>query len=61
MTTQDVATLISSVGFPIVCSLLMFWQNWRLNESHKEESDGLRSAIENNTLTIQKLIEKLGD
>lgn len=59
MTVQDISTLISGVGFPIVCSLLMFWQNNKLNESHREETNELRKTIESNTLAIQTLIDKI--
>lgn len=59
MSIQDITTIISGVGFPIVCSLLMFWQNNELNKQHKEESAELRKTIEANTLAIQTLIDKV--
>lgn len=59
MTVQDITSLISGVGFPIVCSLLMFWQNNKLNEAHKEETSELRKTIEANTLAIQTLVDKM--
>lgn len=59
MSMQDITTLISGVGFPIVCSLLMFWQNNELNKQHRQESIELRKTIEENTLAIQTLIDKI--
>lgn len=59
MSIQDITTIISGVGFPIVCSLLMFWQNNELNKAHREETSELRKTIESNTLAIQTLINKL--
>lgn len=60
MSMQDITTLISGIGFPIVCSLLMFWQNNELNKQHRQESIELRKTIEANTLAIHTLIDKLG-
>lgn len=59
MSMQDITTLISGIGFPIVCSLLMFWQNNELNKQHREESVELRKTIETNTLAIQTLVDKI--
>lgn len=59
MSMQDITTLISGIGFPIVCALLMFWQNNELNKQHREESIELRKTIEANTLAIQTLIDKI--
>lgn len=59
MNVQDITTIISGVGFPIVCSLLMFWQNNELNKAHRAESVELRKTIEANTLAIQTLVDKI--
>lgn len=56
MTAADITQLISTVGFPIVCCGVMFWQNYKQSQQHKEESDGFSKALENNTLALQKLI-----
>lgn len=48
-------TAISTVGFPIVCCAVMFWQNRENAKQHKEESDRWADALANNTLAIQKL------
>lgn len=45
---QDVINIISNVGFPIAMCLLMFWNNQKTSE-----------AINNNTIAITKLEEKL--
>ena len=50
---------ISTVGFPIVCCFLMMKNNRDMQLSHKEELDNLRQVIENNTLSITKLYEKI--
>lgn len=58
-TLNDVLTAISTVGFPIVCCGVLFYQNWKEDTAHKEEVSQLTKAIENNTLVIQKMITLL--
>jgi hypothetical protein len=60
MDTNVIVQLISSLGFPIACCVAMFWQNNKLNESHKEETAKLNEAINNNTIALNQLIDKLG-
>jgi len=50
---------VSTVGFPIVCCLIMIKNNNDLQNAHREETDNLRKVIENNTLSITKLYEKI--
>ena len=60
MDTNAIVQLISSLGFPIACCVAMFWQNNKLNERHKEETSKLNEAINNNTIALNHLIDKLG-
>ena len=60
MDTSAIVQLISSLGFPIACCIAMFWQNNKLNESHKEEVSKLNEAINNNTIALNHTIDKLG-
>ena len=50
---------VSTVGFPIVCCLIMIKNNNDLQNAHREETDSLRKVIENNTLSITKMYEKI--
>lgn len=59
MTMQDIMTAISTVGFPIVCCGVLFYQNWKEDSAHKEEMNQITKALENNTLAIQKMITLL--
>lgn len=54
-----VSQVISNIGFPIFCVLAMFslWNKER--EDHKAESDKWVEAIHNNTLVMEKLLERL--
>lgn len=67
---MDWIQLISSVGFPIVACMGMGWyvkyqtDNYRdevkeLQKEHKDEINKMTEAIDNNTLTMQKLIDTL--
>lgn len=60
MDTNAIFQLISNLGFPIACCIAMFWQNNKLNESHKEETAKLNETINNNTIALNHLIDKLG-
>lgn len=60
MDTSTIVQIISSLGFPIACCVAMFWQNNKLNESHKEETTKLNEAINNNTIALNQLIDKIG-
>lgn len=70
MTTQDIVTLIQSVGFPIVMCGLMAWyvkyitdknreQITAEREAHKKEMSEVVAAVNNNTVVIEKLLTKL--
>lgn len=57
MELNDILQAISTVGFPIVCCCVMFWQSRENSKLHKEESDKWSEALMNNTLAIQKLTD----
>lgn len=71
MDTNAIVTLISSLGFPIVACLGMAWyvkyqmdnyskQIKELREEHNKEIDKVTEALNNNTLAIQRLCDKMG-
>lgn len=59
MDAQAVTNLISAVGFPIVMCLLMFKYTTELNETHKEETNALKDAINELKIAITTLTERL--
>lgn len=70
MDANTIITLVGSLGFPIVACIgiaIFFKQmndNYRadikdINSNHRSEMDKITEAINNNTLVIQKLIDKL--
>lgn len=52
--------LINSVGFPIVMCGAMFWKLNKSDAQHKEETDKLSEALNNNTRVQERLLEKFG-
>lgn len=72
---MDIATLIGSYAFPIVACIAMAWyvkdtsdknreETKELNKQHSEEmlsfKDEIKTALNNNTLALTKLCERLG-
>ena len=56
---QDLANVISSLGYPIVMSLLLLYMMYDNEKKYDETIEGLRKTIENNTLTLTRLCERL--
>lgn len=67
---NDVVQIISAVGFPIVaaigCAYFVKWQYEQnqkqveeMRKEHKEETQKMTDALNNNTLVVQKLVDKL--
>lgn len=50
---------ITTVGFPIVMCLCLAWYCMKLNDTHKVETDKFSSALNNNTIILQKLCDIL--
>lgn len=59
MDVQAITSIITNVGFPIAVCLICFWYINKMQEQHKAETDKLAEALNNNTLVMQKLINKL--
>ena len=57
---QDVVTAISTVGFPIVMCILIFYYMEKESESHKQEVDGLKEVLTDLKVSITQLTDKIG-
>ena len=53
--------LVQNVGFPIACGGCLAWYVKSLTETHKEEVKELTDKINKQTLTIQKLVDKIDE
>lgn len=56
-----VMQLIGSLGFPIVACIMLYMRMEKQDENHKAEVSELTKAIQNNTLVMQQLLDKLGE
>lgn len=56
---NDITNVISSVGFPIAMSLLLFWYLQKESEAHREETNGLKDAITKLEIAITTLVNRL--
>lgn len=56
---NDLSTLISTLGFPIGMCLIMCYYINKTGDSHKEETAKFAEALNNNTVVLQKLCDKL--
>lgn len=54
-----IISTISNVGFPIAACIYFAISMQRVNEQHIEEVSELRKVVEQNTITIQRLADKL--
>lgn len=54
-----IMTGISTVGFPIVMSIIMIRYMHENDKRYDENITSLRTTIENNTLTIKELSDKI--
>lgn len=59
-TVNIVVQIVQSVGFPIVCCGALFWYMIKQRDVHKEETDKMTTAINNNTQVLTQIITMLG-
>lgn len=57
---EEVIKLIQNLGFPIAVAVALFWQNNKLQSQHKDEMDKMTSALNNNTIALTELKDKIG-
>lgn len=58
---EMIIQLISQVGFPIAVAAYLLYQNRQESESHEKEMMQMVEALNNNTVAITKLQERLED
>ena len=61
MDGQVIINAISTVGFPIVMSLILLYIVEKQNEEHKEEMAKITESLNYNTLVIQHLTDTLSN
>lgn len=61
MDINEIMNAITTVGFPIVCCVAMFYKMNKDNERHSNEMNSVREALTNNTVALTELKEKLNN
>lgn len=56
---NDWINVIASVGFPIVACIGLGFYIREIQKEHKEETTKMTEALNNNTLALQKIIDKI--
>ena len=56
---QDVCTTITNVGFPIASCIFLALYIRENQKQHKEEITALTNKLNEQTLTVQKLVDKI--
>lgn len=55
MDPQVISQIVATLGFPIVAAGALFWFINKQEERHKEEMDGVRKTLEENTSVLASL------
>lgn len=55
----EILNFIQQVGFPIAACAALFWKMNERDEAHSKEVKEMTTAINNNTIVIQKLIDNI--
>lgn len=55
MEVNDIVTLISNLGFPIVVCIALFYYMNKQNERHNSETDKLSETVQQNTQVLTEL------
>lgn len=58
MTAKDVSDMISQVGFPVVVTLLLLYQQMKTNEGYYELIEQVKQLVENNTNVLNSIMVK---
>lgn len=57
---DEIIKMIQTLGFPIAVAIALFWQNNKLQEQHKQEMQSMTAALNNNTIALTEIKEKIG-
>lgn len=61
MDLNTVSTIFANLGVPVSCLAVTFYLWYQEMQSHKEEVNKLQEALNNNTLVLQKLLDRMGE
>lgn len=58
MNTKDLSDLISQVGFPVVVTLLLLYQQMKTNDGYYQLIEQVKNLVENNTRVLNEIVGK---
>lgn len=61
MGVGELSQFLGTYGFPICMCIMLFWYIVKQNENHKEEIQKMTEALNNNTIALVELRDKIGD
>lgn len=61
MEISDIMNLISNVGFPVGISIALIFAMDKRDQQFSRSLEDLRKTVENNTIIITRLYDKLGE
>ena len=61
MEFTEILAAISTVGFPIVFCLILFWYLREESKNHKEEMNDLKTVISENNIVLASLKQLIQD
>ena len=61
MEFTEILAAISTVGFPIVFCLILFWYLREESKNHKEEMNDLKTVIAENNIVLASLKQLIQD
>ena len=61
MELTEILAAISTVGFPIVFCLILFWYLREESKNHKEEMNDLKTVIAENNIVLASLKQLIQD
>ena len=56
---EEISNFISTVGFPVVVAVEMFYQNNTLSTNYQKLTQQLQDKIESNTEVLTRVVERL--
>lgn len=58
MTAKEISDMISQVGFPVVVTMLLLYQQMKTNEGYYELIKQVEQLVENNTRVLNTIMER---
>ena len=58
MTPKDIGDMVSQIGFPVVVTFLLLYQQMKTSDSYYQLIEQVKNLVENNTKVLDEILEK---